>query len=182
MGGFISGLLLHLREHWHSTAFLCNQDLNLIKATQTVKFLPFYIPFPLFSAPAIRSLLHFHTTFLQQPILIVTVSPVFCPWTSISFPWPVPRNSIKAPKRLELIGWAEMGCQLVEHHPQDSWPVASHDPTNPTLDLLTLPLSCPSPAVVLFQGSKEFWHRSSLCLSAEKNSVRAKWWIKSDLL
>ena len=64
-------LLLHLREHWHSTAFLCNQDLNLNKATQTVKFLPFYIPFPLFSAPAIRSLLYFHTTFLQQPILIV---------------------------------------------------------------------------------------------------------------
>ena len=140
MGGFISGLLLHLREHWHSTAFLCNQDLNLIKATQTVKFLPFYIPFPLFSAPAIRSLLHFHTTFLQQPILIVTVSPVFCPWTSISVPWPVPRNSIRAPKRLELIGlkWAVSWWSIIPRTP-DPW----HPMTLRTRPWTFLPYHCP---------------------------------------
>ena len=154
MAGFISDLLLNLQEHRHSTALLCSQDLNLIKATP-VKFLPFYIPFPLFSAPAIRSLLYFHTTFLQEPILIVIVSPVFCPWTSISsFPWPLPRNPIRAPKHLELIGWTEMGCQLVEHPPQDSWPVASHGPTSPDPrpSYLTIVLSVTSWTVVLFPG------------------------------
>ena len=32
------------------------------------------------------------------------------------------------------------------------------------------------------EGSEELQYHSPFCLSADKNSVRAKWWIRSDLL
>ena len=167
MAGFISDLLLNLQEHRHSTALLCSQDLNLIKATP-VKFLPFYIPFPLFSAPAIRSLLYFHTTFLQQPILSVIVSH-HSPGLFLGIQ--LEPQSIWS--WLAGLKWAVSWWSTLPRSPGPWHPMALQAPT---LDLLTLPLSCPSPAELLccFQSPKEFWQHSSLCLSAEKNSVRAK--------